>query len=78
MVYKDYTEKDIMKFEHDKTAESIGKVAGYILACALFSAVLFFILSFLNRIPSSWTYIHVLGLSFAVVFFGEGLKRWLR
>ena len=52
--------------------------AGYLITFIIFSAVLYFILSFFEKIPADWTYLHVLGLSIGIVLLSKCLKRLLK
>ena len=66
-----------MIFEEDKSVARYGKLAGYVFAYFFFTTVLFLVLTLLNKIPASWTYYNVMGVTFLVVLIGTGLKRFL-
>ena len=52
--------------------------AGYLITFIIFSAILYFILSFFEKIPADWIYLHVLGLSIGIVLLSKCLKRLLK
>ena len=52
--------------------------AGYLITFIIFSAILYFILSFFEKIPADWTYFDVLGLSIGIVLLSKCLKRLLK
>jgi len=59
-------------------AELLGQITGYVLGYLLFSTVLFTVLHFSHKIPSDWSYAHILGAVAILVFVGTGLERILR
>ena len=67
-----------MLFEIDKKDEELGGKIGYAAAYLVFTMVLFFILSFADKLPAGWTYFHVAGLVFAIALIGKGLKEGLK
>lgn len=67
-----------MKFEEDKSAEKFGVKIGYILAYFLFTTILFYILKFSHKLPGSWSYFHVMGITLLVVLVGLGIARLLK
>ncbi len=67
-----------MDFEQNKAVEKLGERVGYVFAYFLFTTILFFILSFLDKIPYSWSYFHVMGLTFLIAVFGYIVQRFLR
>ena len=70
--------KENMIFEKNKAIEKFGQKAGYIFSYFLFTTILFFILVLLGKIPESWSYIHVMGITILVVFIGFVIKRLLK
>jgi len=66
-----------MDFEQDRSIEIFGEKTGYIFSYFLFTTFLFYILVFLNNIPESWSYIHIMGITFTIVFVGISIKRFL-
>lgn len=67
-----------MKFEEDKRIEKFGKKVGYLTSYIIFTTVLYFILKYLNKLPSNWSYFHVVGLTFFIVLIGITIKRVLK
>ncbi|MBU90158.1 hypothetical protein CMO94_01345 [Candidatus Woesearchaeota archaeon] len=67
-----------MIFEENKTIEKIGEKSGYIFSYFLFTTILFFILILLKKIPESWSYIHVMGITILIALIGVAIKRFLK
>lgn len=58
--------------------EKLGEYAGFILMFFIFATILFFILTFLDKIPESWTYFHVIFLVLFINIIGFLIKKTLR
>ena len=67
-----------MILEQDSPMERFGQKAGYVFSYSVFTTMLYFMLSFLNKLPDTWTYFHVVGLTFCIVLTGEIIKRLLK
>lgn len=67
-----------MKFDRDRTSEQIGERAGFFGAYLVFTTILFFILTYLGKLPEGWSYFHVAGLVFAIAAIGVELKDILK
>jgi|TARA_Y100000310_G_scaffold312853_1_gene360594 hypothetical protein len=67
-----------MIFEENKTIEKIGEKSGYVFSYFLFTTILFFILILLKKIPESWSYIHVMGITILIALIGVAIKRFLK
>lgn len=67
-----------MIFEQNISIEKFGEKVGYIVAYFLFTTILFFILVILNKIPASWSYFHMVGITFLVAFTGTIIKGLLK
>lgn len=67
-----------MFFEESKSIEKFGEKIGYIVAYFLFTTILFFILAVLNKIPPSWSYLHIMGITFLITLTGILIKRFFR
>jgi len=67
-----------MIFEKNETAEKLGERLGYIFSYFLFTTILFFILTLLEKIPESWSYPYVMGITILIASIGIGIKRFLR
>jgi hypothetical protein len=57
--------------------ERLGKIIGYIFAYLIFTTVLFFIISFFNKLSPSWGYLHIASITLVVSLLGIVLKRIL-
>jgi len=53
-------------------------MAGYIFAYFLFTTILFFLLSLLHKIPSSWNYFSIMAITFAIALAGIIIKELLK
>jgi hypothetical protein len=58
--------------------EKIGEKFGFVLMFFISSAILFFVLKILNKLPSNWSYFHILVLVFIITIIGMLIKRWLK
>jgi len=67
-----------MIFEQDKSIEKFGEKAGYVFSYFLFTTILFFILTLLGKIPESWSYFHIMGITILIAFIGFVMERILR
>lgn len=67
-----------MIFEQEKTLEKYGEKAGYVFAYFLFTTVLFFVLTFFEKIPESWSYLIIMGITFVIVLMGIAIKSLLK
>lgn len=65
-------------FEQNKAVEKIGKAIGYVLSYIIFTTLLFLALSYLKKMPSSWNYFYVAGITLAITIMGIIIKRMLR
>lgn len=67
-----------MIFEENKTIEKLGEKLGYIFSYFLFTTILFLILIFLKKIPESWSYFHVMGITISIAVIGIVIRRFLK
>jgi hypothetical protein len=67
-----------MQFEQPKKGEAIGIVAGYVLSYTIFTTVLFGVLFFLHKLPSSWSYMHIMAITAFVAGMGFIVRRLLK
>ena len=65
----------MLMFVQKSVAESSAESAGFIVAYLIFTGVLFGVLSLTNRLPTSWSLIHVAAITCAITFIGAGLKK---
>ncbi len=66
-----------MNFKRKKINKTNQKI-GYVFMYLVFTTILYFILRFLNKIPDSWGYFHVLILTLFIVLLGTLIKLLLR
>lgn len=57
--------------------QKIGRLFGFCFSFFLFSTILFFILNYFNKIPQTWSYFHILGLTLGLIVFSRLLKKIL-
>ena len=67
-----------MIFEENKTIEKLGERLGYIFSYFLFTTILFLILIFLKKIPESWSYFQVMGITISIAVIGIVIRRFLK
>ena len=56
---------------------SVGEIFGFVSAYLLFTTMLFFVLTLLNKIPESWTYFHIFGITSLIILTGVFIGRFL-
>lgn len=66
-----------MYSQKDGRAEKLGRGVGYAFSYFLFTSVLFLVLEFTGRIPASWSYPHVMGITVLISVAGAALRRYL-
>ena len=59
-----------MKFKDKKFPEKAGKVIGFTLMYLIFTGVAFLLFSLLKKIPSNWTYFHMVPFTMLLVLVG--------
>ena len=57
-----------MDFKNNKSEERFGRKLGYIFSYFIFTSVLFFVLNFFKKLPSGWSYFHIMGLTLIIAF----------
>lgn len=67
-----------MQFEPNTTLETWGYRTGFTFSYLVFTTILFFVLTWLDKLPEAWTYFHVMGLTVLIVLLGLGIQRMLR
>jgi|GEM_PF-1922954 len=67
-----------MNFGQDNSTESIGEKVGYVVAYLLFTTILFLVLNLTHKIPDSWSYFHIMGITFSIVLIGTVIRRVLK
>ena len=67
-----------MILKQNTLIEKFGNKIGYLFSYLLFTTILFFILGWLNKIPDSWTYFHIMAATLLIALFGAIIKRFLK
>ncbi|MDP6138642.1 MAG: hypothetical protein QGI89_00890 [Candidatus Woesearchaeota archaeon] len=67
-----------MIFEQNKSLEKLGEKLGYVFGYFLFTTILFFILLLLKKIPETWSYFHIMGITILIALLGVIIKRLLK
>jgi len=67
-----------MIFEENKAIENLGEKLGYVFSYFIFTTILFFILILLKKIPESWSYFHIMGITILIVLTGTVIKKFLK
>ena len=67
-----------MNFQENKTFEKLGEKIGYLFGYFLFTTILFFILVLLGKIPESWSYGHVMGITILIAIIGILLNKFVK
>jgi len=65
-----------MDFKRSQKLYSLGKYVGVISAYFVSSFLLYFVLSFLEKLPLSWSYLNILPYTAALAVVGILVKRW--
>jgi len=67
-----------MRFEKTvSTPEKMGTMVGYVFAYILFTTMLYFMLTLLDKLPASWNYLYIMGITSIIALLGIGIKRGL-
>ena len=67
-----------MQLEQSKKIGGLGEKIGFIFAYFLFTTILFFILKLLNKVPASWGYFHIMGITILIILLGFLIQRLLK
>ena len=67
-----------MFFEKKNKWERRGEITGYLFFYLVFTSILFIALTFFEKMPFGWNYIHVIGLTLFIVLIGTILREWLK
>ncbi len=69
-----------MEFKHLSEKgryEGLGSTVGYIASYFVFTTVLFFVLTYVGKLPETWTYFHIMAIVLLIAGIGYSLKRWI-
>lgn len=64
--------------DYKQPLERLGGVSGYIAAYLVFTTVLFFMLTFLEKLPAGWSYLHVAVITAITAILALTVRRLLR
>ena len=64
----------IMIFEENESFQKVGEIVGFICLYLLFTTILFLILNFLHKIQESWSFVHLMAITFGVALVGIGIR----
>ena len=67
-----------MDSQQEGSAERLGKWVGYASSYLLFTTVFFLVLVFTGRIPQTWSYLHIMAITFVIAVVGVIIKRLLK
>ena len=67
-----------MIFEKKTRLENMGKTMGFVCAYFFFTTMLFITLTFFNKIPVSWSFFHMMGITISIAAIGAFLKGYLK
>ena len=67
-----------MIFRETLAIEELGETLGYVFSYLLFTLILYLIFLLLEKIPESWSYFHMMGITLIIAVIGILLKRALR
>ncbi|MBS3108007.1 hypothetical protein J4468_03775 [Candidatus Woesearchaeota archaeon] len=62
----------------DWDLERIGEKLGFLLSYVFFTTILFFILKFFSKLPASWGYFHIAGITLIITIIGLAVRRFLK
>ena len=67
-----------MSIQSNNMAEKFGLVIGFLFIYFVFTTVLYFILSILERLPANWNYFYVMVLTAIIVFIGFAVRKYIK
>lgn len=67
-----------MEFYKGKRFEKIGEKSGYVFSYFVFTTVLYLLLVVLSKMPESWSYFQVMGVTAGISLVGIGVRRLLK
>lgn len=65
-------------FEQHAVSEKIGYGIGYLFAYFLFTTLLYAVSLFLDKIPSSWSYLHIAVITLGITILGMITRGFLK
>lgn len=67
-----------MEFDMVKKRSKVGEFSGFVFGFFLFTTILFLILKLLDKLPDTWSYLHIIGITVLITFTGTAIRRTLR
>jgi hypothetical protein len=67
-----------MVFEKNVRSGNIGETLGFVSAYFFFTIMLFIVLTITKKIPISWSFFHIMGITILITSIGAILKRLLK
>jgi Na+-driven multidrug efflux pump len=67
-----------MILEKEEPFEKYGVIIGFLFSFFLFTTILFFVLSLLNKIPDTWSYLHIMIITVVISLIGTAFRRFLK
>ena len=67
-----------MNEEKNNGIYGFGKVIGFLLSYTIFTSILYLILQFSNKLPESWTILHVVLLTILIIMVGKSIRFLLK
>ena len=53
-------------------------VLGYVIMYLIFTTILYFILNLLNKLPETWTYLHIMTITLTIILIAKLTKGFLK
>jgi len=67
-----------MDFDKSDNYKKLGKFIGFVVMFFIFTTILFFVLKFFEKLPSTWGYLHIIFVSSAIILAGKAINLWLK
>jgi len=67
-----------MDFKHKTSNENLGFKIGFLLSYFIFTTILFYLLTFLSKVPSDWNYLNIMSITAGISILGIVIKRLLK
>ncbi|MDP3918387.1 MAG: hypothetical protein Q8Q35_00585 [Nanoarchaeota archaeon] len=67
-----------MDFDQGEDFNHIGETLGFIFSYFVFTTILFTLFYYLDKLPSGWTYYHIMTLTLFIVFIGFFIQEKLK
>lgn len=67
-----------MDFDKGRKAENLGKSIGLIVFYLIFTTVVYFIFKLTGKLPSNYTYFHIIPFTLMILLIGVLLKQYFK